>query len=1052
MKRVFLVGASLLILSSTTPVFTNDTNKVISATGNLFIDTPNKRGILQWISGEMGYTDKPLNWDITAFSNLSETKDTVTYAQTSYNRQNSVNQLNLGVGYRQRIDTTNVPLIIELNGFFDSKDGTENIFTFTSSDNFQRYGVGGELKTAHKAKTTDPKYTGQFTLADFDITKQTATGTLSMGNFVIPYGGMGDKTISTTNITGKLTPAQGTQKSDWTLKSLTTPVAATALAISADGKSMTIKKAIDTPATIIAVFESTKYEDKSATFTLATGAGTLGAPPMGTTGKWGKAFMVDYKLYTSDTVGDTTAPFTSDGSTDDFAFSIVPSGTIVSGYTSTSTNMFSTSPINPKSGFITGANLLQSGTLLVKIVRKAKDGLPALTGYVNITVNKQDKSDHPQFTISADAITWAGTNQTVKYTATNTPAGISNPTYTLIQAGTTAGNAVTVASDGAIANTTRGGVVKVKVTYAANDKYEQITHDITVPLNKQTATGTLSMGNFVIPYGGMGDKTISTATITGKLTPAQGTQKSDWTLKSLTTPVAATALAISADGKSMTIKKAIDTPATITAVFESTKYEDKSATFTLATGAGTLGAPPMGTTGKWGKAFMVDYKLHTSDTVGDTTAPFTSDGSTDDFAFSIVPSGTIVSGYTSTSANMFSTSPINPKSGFITGANLLQSGTLLVKIVRKAKDGLPALTGYVNITVNKQDKSDHPQFTISADAITWASTNQTVKYTTTNTPAGISNPTYTLIQAGTTAGTITSTGPGDVGIIANNGIITNTRASGVVKVKVTYPANDKYETMTHNVDVTVKRRSGQIIPDNILEIAYKATSVPWGTTISPTIYGAMPQIAGADLYAIRLSLKSRKSNGKIPVGGIFNQGTGVITNTQSSGTIVVTMDYPENVRYEAGKFQNGTTSKDFILTIQRKPQTARAKSEYRTLGSGKLMRNFLNVRDALENVAGNKRGRHIAMTIEDKDTGLTNGAKFDHVSTGGDYQFFSVILGEKLGTKNAAMREIAKGNPVHMYATWWEGNRKNIKLIFHFKNTPDGRYGSKTVATHWRTY
>ncbi len=148
MKKMFLASASLLVLSAITPAFTNDTDKVVSATGNLLIDSTNKTGFFQWISGGVGYSDKTLNWDITAFSNLSETKDTVTYLQTSYNRQKSTNRLNLGLGYRKLIDTTAAPLIVGVNAFFDTKDGTRNIFALKSSENFQRFSVGAELKTA----------------------------------------------------------------------------------------------------------------------------------------------------------------------------------------------------------------------------------------------------------------------------------------------------------------------------------------------------------------------------------------------------------------------------------------------------------------------------------------------------------------------------------------------------------------------------------------------------------------------------------------------------------------------------------------------------------------------------------------------------------------------------------------------------------------------------------------------------------------------------------------------------------------------------------------
>ena len=137
LKKSLWATASVIVLAYTTPAFTNDTDKVVNATGNMFMDTMNRTGIFEWISGGVGYTDKTLNWDITAFSNLRETKDTVTYVQTSYNRQKSVNRLNLGLGYRKRIDTTATPLIVGVNAFFDSKDGTKNILAFKASDTFQ---------------------------------------------------------------------------------------------------------------------------------------------------------------------------------------------------------------------------------------------------------------------------------------------------------------------------------------------------------------------------------------------------------------------------------------------------------------------------------------------------------------------------------------------------------------------------------------------------------------------------------------------------------------------------------------------------------------------------------------------------------------------------------------------------------------------------------------------------------------------------------------------------------------------------------------------------
>ncbi len=710
----------------------------------------------------------------------------------------------------------------------------------------------GTVVITVKAKASDPKYTGQFDLADFVIGKQTATDTLSMGNFVIPYV-TGAQVVSNATLRGKFAVAKAqaatnpqTQKSDWTIKSLSGLGANASVVTDAQGKNtIRISGAISSAVTVTATFESPKYADKTATFTLKTGSGTLLGTPTRTAGKWGKAFNVDYDLKTSDTVGDVgPVTFKDDGTTDDFAFTIEPhTSAAPSGLKPTTQGIVSglfSGAIDGKTGAITGSKLIKSGDLLVKIVRKAKGGLPALTGYVNITVNKQTDADHSGFTVTPSGITWNANSQTVTYATANTPPGISTPTYTLTALGTTAGptsgnDAITVTqNNGHIAKTSRGGVVKVKVTYAANDKYAEIVKNVDVAVDRKTETGTLSIADIVKPYGG-GTVTISSSDIEDKISVASGiSTKDDWTIKSLTE----THDKLAAANGALTISGAIATPTTVTAVLESTKYKDKTGiTFKVSTDTGTMstGTARSGLSGKWGKGFTTatDYQLKLTDTVGSSSYTFAKGDTTNagDYTFTILPnSDGNKGGKTATTAGIVQsdayTQAINANTGAIVGSALTKSGTLLVKIVRAAKGGLPALTDYENITVTKHDSDDYPNFKILANsAITWSANEQNVSYAISNRPGNISTARYTLNPSGTTAGP--TSGASAITVESNTGRIAKTAQGGVVKVKITYPTNAKFEEIVKNVDVTVnKQTSTDTLSVSEVKIPYLSGSIP----------------------------------------------------------------------------------------------------------------------------------------------------------------------------------------------------------------------------------
>ena len=757
------------------------------------------------------------------------------------------------------------------------------------------------------------KYSGSLTLADFAIAKQTTTDTLTMADLVISYSdGDGNKVVSTAEILGQLSVSGGqTQKSQWTLVSVADTDNNGDLAVTGGGKTLTISDEIKTKTTVTATLSHPAYENKTATFELSTEPSKISTTAPSGSGKWGKSYTTNYNLRR--TVGSVT--FTNA----DYTFSIVPTGDDGSGKTPTTSGIVASGQnaiSNPRTGAIDASKLTKSGTLLIKIVRAAKGAgaarVDAVTEYQNFTVSKQDSTDHTGFTVSAGAIAWATASTAVTYTLTNGPAGIGTATYALTASGTTAGtttgaSAITVASsDGKIGKTTKSGVVKVKVTYAANDKYETMTRDVDVTINKQAGTGALTMGNLVIPYGGSGDTKVSTATITGKLgVPSAGGlgAKSDWTLKSLADTDSNSNLTETDSGKTLTISGAITTSTTVTATFESDKYTDKSATFELSTGAGAMstGDTRTGLSGKWGIGFSTaaDYKLKLSDSVGDTSVTFTKGATSTpgDYTFSIVTGNVpsdAPSGAKATTTSILDTSKtaINANTGAINAAALVKSGDLLVKIVRKAKSGLPALTDYENITVTKQDSSDHTGFTVSAGAITWNANSQTVSYTeNASKPAGIGTATYALIDTGTTAGTVAG-GKGTIEVTLSNGKIAKTVRSGVVKVRITYAANDKYAQMTRDVDVPINKQTaaGTLSMANLV-VPYTSGNK---TVSTADILGQMTAPTGTQKADWTLkSLADTDSNGNlaIDVGG----KSITISGTIPAGTTVTAVF--ESVKY-----------------------------------------------------------------------------------------------------------------------------------------------------------
>ncbi len=537
MKKIFLIGTSAVVLTWATPILTNDTDTVVSRSGDVLVDSVNKKGIFQWLEGGFGYTDKKLSYDLTAFKVLRENKSAVRYLQTSLRRKGAKNTFNIGFGTRNAINDARTTLI-GANIFIDSKDGAGKFYTFGSKV-YKRLSLGLELKTGAfdlsanmyrpmgsavilgrkvmkgfdmtaKGNLTDtlniglntykfdgvaskveqgnkliveykpnstitirgeydkPKsssaqtnvYAGfKFAFGTSNTRQQNSGGTawdkrydkversyevktaaavltdsLSIANLVVPYSGSGSKVVSSSDILAKLTIDGGqTQKSDWSITNMENTDRSSNITIANDKNSLTITGAISSPGTTITiVLTHATFGDVTQTFKLTTAAGQLSESGQSRSGagKWGKTITTNYHLKTSDTVGDKTETFKT-GAGGDFTFKIIPpGGDGNSGLTQTTAGIVSgalTGAIGLETGIIDGTKLTKSGTLLVKITRKAKGALPELSKHMNVTINRQVLGT------DVTAPTASSTDPKWKDSA-NTPINI---TYSNFSAGTT---------------------------------------------------------------------------------------------------------------------------------------------------------------------------------------------------------------------------------------------------------------------------------------------------------------------------------------------------------------------------------------------------------------------------------------------------------------------------------------------------------------------------------------------------------------------------------------------------------------------------------------
>ncbi len=404
MKKIFFISTSAVLLTWATPILTNDTDTVVSRSGDVLVDSVNKKGIFQWLEGGFGYTNKKLSYDLTAFKVLRENKSAVRYLQTSLRRKGAENTFNIGFGTRNAINDARTTLI-GANIFIDSKDGAGKFYTFGNKA-YKRLSLGLELKTGAfdlSANMYRPMGSavilGRKVMKGFDMTAKgniPSFESLSVGLNTYKFDGVADKVEQGNKLIVEYKPnsiitIRGEYDKPKSSSAQTNVYAGFKFAF---GTTNTMQQNSGGTAWHKRYDKVERsYEVKTAeTAKSAPSApykGQISSESRSGSGKWGsgQTYTTDYKLKLSDTVDGVTETFTIA----DFTFAIVASQ---AGYTPTTANIVSGDDLNTaidtNNGTIKPDQLTKGGTLLVKITRQTKGDLPQVVEYQNFTVDKQD--------------------------------------------------------------------------------------------------------------------------------------------------------------------------------------------------------------------------------------------------------------------------------------------------------------------------------------------------------------------------------------------------------------------------------------------------------------------------------------------------------------------------------------------------------------------------------------------------------------------------------------------------------------------------------------
>ena len=594
----------------------------------------------------------------------------------------------------------------------------------------------------------------------------------------------------------------------------------------------------------------------------------------------------------------------------------------------------------------------------------------------------------------------------------------------------------------------------LKLTYQLDD-YQ--TKDVYVE-TAAARTDTLTMADLVVAYGS-GNKVVSAEDILAKLKVEGGqTKKADWSIKSLAEKTDVANLAV--DGKTLQITDEITSPATITVVFEHPEHADVSKDFKLSTTKGVMssdGASRNG--GKWGKSgFNADYRLKTTDSGVDFNT-----GASGDFKFEILADSVSVSSYTSTTSGLVSgnlSDAINNKTGVIDGTKLTKKGTLLVKITRAAKGGLPELIAHQNFTVAKQviGTDINPSAPTVTGAKSWRSGDLDMAYTASTLPGGstdaVSNYAWTVAKK-------SGAEPDDfsnsksLGIGSTTGRLKDAGSSGTVTITMTANSSNPKYSGAFSFDLNIATRS---LDDMTAPTISGANAWKDSTATKFTMtYNNMPSSKAASAFTWAVV----KDTTDAPSGTIsIDQADGKLKGATSAGKVKITITAKANDKH----YTAGTSKQLATYTIDRQDYPATVKTAHASWSRSSTAQmskgTGLSIRDAVTGVlAGGWGSGKVTVDVEDSSSGLTDGAnnllgyRFKKIANM-DHSDNTFLTADGDDSNSVSVNgRIAQGNDVfigHKTADSPTAN-KAVKITFTFKATSDKKYKAKTLVTYWRT-
>ena len=434
--------------------------------------------------------------------------------------------------------------------------------------------------------------------------------------------------------------------------------------------------------------------------------------------------------------------------------------------------------IDSTTGILT---ILKAGDVTVKATRAADDKYNEVTAEYTLTINKADQTNFAFENQNPEAITYDPKNNTFSNKASS-DQGADNVTYTI----TSGKDVASIDDSNGTLTINKAGTVTVKATRAADDKYNEVTAEYTLTINKADQT------HFAFEKPNPEARTYKPGlTFENKASSDQGADNVTYTITS-DNGVAS----IDIYG-TLTILKAGDVTVKATRAADD-KYNEVTAEYTLTIN----------------KADQTNFAFENQNPEAITYDPknntFSNKASSDQGADNVT--------YTITSDN--DVASIDSTTGTLT---ILKAGTVTVKAVRAGDDCYNA-SAEINYTL-KINKADQTGFEFEQYD------NDTYKITY-NTGMSFKN----AASGGQSTGNITYSLSSDIVSIYNDGNITFKDGQvGTVTVTATRAADDKYNEVSTKYTLNI---SYLVTPENsyVLSGAKLDNNSKWYTgdiTITP---------------------------------------------------------------------------------------------------------------------------------------------------------------------------------------------------------------------------